>query len=232
MAKQSKGAGSASTRLRTYTGTQEQQQFEAFRQNDEIMTYTGTATDDTKKAVRVNNEAQLSRYLDREREGAIAQNIRRLGLATPNFDGDGYTISKAQVQYTAKQFVYETIDAGTRSNVDSDYAYDYRIENQLYEARESLNESWSTFDVDNLSQREKEWFINTQKAYEARAILESARIGNVKLTDAQVRRLEISAQGRYTDLLMKRKVDRTRGISMNAREKRQYLEELRRNDII
>lgn len=213
----------------------DEDKFEAFRQNDTIYTYSGAVKEDTQKVVRIKNSKQLDQYLRREKEGAVASQIRRLNLASPDFETDRYTISKDQVRYTAKQFVYETIDAGGSGfggAVPGEYSYDYRLENQLIEARESLNESWSTLDVDSLNKFERERFINTQKAYEARAILETARIGGVKLTEAQTRRLQVAAEGNYLSLLGKKRVDPRKRQHFNEREKRQYLEELRRNDII
>lgn len=235
MPKQTTGTGKKREKRRTYTGLQEQEAFEPLRRGDDIITYAGTVKEDTQKVVRVKDKEQLDRYLRREREGAVATQIRRMNLASPDFATDKYTISKEQVRYSAKRFVYETIDTGGSGfggAVGSSYSYDYKIENQLIEARESLNESWSSFDVDSLTKFEREQFINTEKAYQARAILETARIGGVKLSEAQTRRLEVAAEGNYLSLLGKKRIDPRKRQHMNAREKAQYLEELRRNDII
>lgn len=222
-------------RQRTYTATQEQREFAPFRRGDDILTYAGTVKDDTKKIVKAKDTAQLGEAIKRNPDGAIATNIRRLGLASPDFETGEYTISKAQVKDAAKQFVYETIDAGGGSfggAVSSQYSYDYRIENQVTEAKELLSESWTVLDVDNLDKFDREALVNTEKAYQARAILETARVGKVKLTDAQIKRLEIASSGGYTTLFAKKREDPRKRAFFNDFEKKNYLEELRRNDII
>lgn len=222
-------------RQRTYTATQEQREFAPFQRGDDIITYAGTVKDDTETIITAKNDAQLGQQIRDNSDGAIASNIRRLGLASPDFQTGEYTISKAQVKDAAKQFVYETIDAGGGSfsgAVPSNYSYDYRIENQLSEAKELLSDSWTVLDVDSLDKFDRESLINTEKAYQARAILETARVGKVRLTDAQIKRLEIASEGGYTTLFARKREDPRKRAFFNDFEKKNYLEELRRNDII
>lgn len=222
-----------SPRDRTITGTQEQTQFEPFRRGDDIITYAGAVKDDTNKIQRVKNNEQLDTYIRKNEDGAVATNIKELGLAVQDWNTGKYTISKALVQESAKRFVAETLDAGGTSiggRVDSAFSFDYRIEGQLMEARERLSSTWTVLDVDELSKTERQQFIETEKKYQAQAILEAARIGNVKLTGAQERRLQIAARGDYISLLGERRVDPKKRQHFNKREKQQWLEEWRRGN--
>jgi len=222
-------------RQRTYTATQEQREFAPFQRGDDIITYAGTVKDDTKRIIKVKDEKQLGEQMRKNPDGAIANNIKRLGLASPDFETGEYTISKSQVKDAAKSFVYETIDAGGggfAGAVPSNYSYDYRIDNQLSEAKELLSDSWTVLDVDSLDKFDRERLINTEKAYQARAILETARVGKIKLTDAQIKRLEVASAGGYTTLFTLKREDPRKRQGFNAFEKKNYLEELRRNDII
>jgi hypothetical protein len=222
-----------SPRERTFTGTQEQTQFEPFRRGDDIITYAGAVRDDANKIKRIKSDEQLDSYIRRNPEGAVAVNIKQMNLAVVDFETDKYTISKPLVQDAAKRFVAETLDAGGSNiggAVGSDFSFDYRIEGQLIEARERLSETWTTVDVDSLTKWERQQLIETEKKYQAQAILESARIGNVKLTDAQYRRLRIASQGDYFRLLGEKRPDPTKRAHFNKREKAQWLEEFRRGN--
>jgi hypothetical protein len=217
-----------SPRERTITGTQEQTQFEPFRRGDDIITYAGAVRDDANKVRKVTNAQQLDAYMKKNRDGAVATNMRQMGLAVADWDTDEYSISEYQVKESAKRFVAETIEGG--NDVRTEYNYDYRIESQLMEARERLSETWTTVDVDTLTKTERQQLIETEKMYQARAILESARIGKVKLSDAQYRRLQTASEGNYISLLGERKQDPKKRAHFNKWEKAKWLEEFRRGN--
>jgi hypothetical protein len=222
-----------SPRERTFTGSQEQTQFVPFRRGDDIITYAGAVQDDANKIKRVKSNEQLDSYIRRNPEGAVAGNIKQMNLAVVDFETNKYTISKPLVQDAAKRFVAETLDAGGRNiggRVGSEYSFDYRVEGQLSEANERISQTWTVLDVYELNKWDRQQLIETEKAYQARAILESARIGNVRLTDAQYKKLRIASEGNYYQLLGQKRPDPTKRVHFNSREKQQWMEQWRREN--
>lgn len=135
---------------------------------------------------KVGNTIQaLTRFLN-EDNGALANALRDpdLGLTQLNFDTDEWEVDTARTRQVAKQFVAES------QNIQ--YAKDYLISLAQQEAADNGQE------VDAAT---AEALYNQSYAVKAAAILKASELGDVKLTDAQQRRLEASLSGNYLDIV-------------------------------
>jgi len=128
-----------------------------------------------------STEESLNAFLDNSR-GPLAQQIldAEMGLTTFDFDTGAVAVDKDGVKEAAKRFVQES------QNIQ--YGKDYLL---------SLVQEQAAENGVNVSGAAVEKLMNSQYATQAKAILKTADIGGIKLTDAQYRRLTEAANGNY-----------------------------------
>lgn len=131
----------------------------------------------------------LSRFLQQS-DGPLARALRELTNVDRwfpplgiDFDTGAYFIDKQNLRDVAKAFVVEA-----RSR---EYTRDY-----LVAAMQSVARGNGV----NLTNAQAISVYNSEYRYQAQALLELSRIGSVRLTEAQVRWLTDSANGRYYEL--------------------------------
>lgn len=125
----------------------------------------------------------LARFLSQS-IGQLAETLKDpdLGLTQLNFDTDNYEVDPDRTKQVARQFVIES------QNIQ--YGKDYLVSLAQEEAQ------GNGLDID---ENTAETLYNDFYATRADAILTAAEIGNVKLTEAQQRRLEAARDGNYLD---------------------------------
>ena len=92
------------------------------------------------------------------------------------------SVNRGNVRESAKRFV--------RESMDFQYGKDYLVDTLMGFARDN-----------GIEVGDPEEFYNQQYAYQAHAILAAARIGNVRLTEPQRRRLNTAVNGNYLDMV-------------------------------
>lgn len=127
----------------------------------------------------------LNTFLDNSR-GPLAQQILdfEMGLTTLDFDTGAVAIDPDGVRTAAKRFVAES------QNIQ--YGKNYLL---------SLVQEQAAENGVNVSGADVEKLMNEQYAIQAKAILTTAQIGNVRLTEAQLRRLTAAANGNYLSIV-------------------------------
>ncbi len=150
-----------------------------------------------------NTEQSLTAFLSESR-GPLASAIRDIdaGLVELDWGTDEYTVRPDGVRDAARRFVQESLD--------TQYGRDYLASL----AQEQARASGVVVDI-----HQAEQLLNQQYAHQSQAILETARIGNVRLTEAQLRRLTESSHGQYLDLVYTRD-NSERGSLANAASRR------------
>lgn len=118
--------------------------------------------------------------------GPLAQQIKDLemNLTDIDFFSDERTVNVDNVKLAAKRFVAES------QNIE--YGKDYLL---------GLVQEMAADNGVVVSGDEVEQLYNSHYANQAQAILTTARIGNVRLTEAQIRRLTKAAAGNYASIV-------------------------------
>lgn len=130
-------------------------------------------------------EAQLTAFLNTS-QGPLAQTFREnsFGIVEENWVTGNWSVIPENVRSAAKYFVAES------QNIQ--YGRDYIL--SLVQAEAAQN--GITVDLNGAAR-----LYNQQYGYQAQAIQTAAAIANVRLTDAQRRRLETAANGDYLSLV-------------------------------
>lgn len=152
-------------------------------ENGKIATVDGFVEKD--KGTPGTTIESLNKFLDNSR-GPLAGQIMdyEMGLTTLNFDTGAVAIDPSGVKDAAKRFVAES------QNIQ--YGKDYIL---------SLVKDQAAANGVNVSGAAVEKLMNAQYATQAKAILTTASIGNVKLTEAQIRRLTETEKGNYLNIV-------------------------------
>lgn len=144
----------------------------------------------------------LNTFLNKS-EGPLARALKGMddddfehSLLNINFDTDQWEVNKANVKYQADVFLQE-------SRYVVNYSHNYLRDMIVSKAAESGLQIDKLLDADALYNRDYQ--------YKARAILTTAEVGKVKLTDAQRRRLNQAAEGNYLDMVLTEAQNRTSG---------------------
>jgi hypothetical protein len=148
-----------------------------------------------------NTRESLNEFLDKSNGPIAGALVGEPGERNPlvQFGDDGsFAVNRENVRARAAQFV--------RESQDFEMPKDYLIKLGRERAKES--------GVD-LSEREAEDVYNAEYATKAKAILAAARIGDVKLSEPQMRRLKDAERGRMLDMQYG-SPDRERGSLVNA----------------
>lgn len=141
----------------------------------------------------------LNTFLDQS-EGALARALKGIddddfehALLNINFDTDKFEVNKDNVKYQADIFLNE-----------SRYMVNY---NQAY-LREMVSDRLTQQGINITDPFELDNIYNRDYAYKAKAILTSADVGGVSLTDAQRRRLNDAADMGYMDMVLTEKYNK------------------------
>lgn len=167
-----------------------------------VMTANGEMEAD--KGAPGDSPASLNTFMQQSR-GPLATALRdpEAGLLELDWDTDQYSIRKDGVQSAAKRFVAESLDI--------QYGKDYLLS--------VMRENAAARGV-TLSDSQLERLYNQEYGTKARAIMTAARIGRVRLTEAQLRRLETAVDGEYLNMVYSREGSES-GSLVNAVERRQ-----------
>lgn len=119
-------------------------------------------------------------------DGPLATALKDFDMALLDldFDTDQWTVNDQNVKDAAKRFVAESQDI--------EYGKDYLL---------SLVQQQASENGVTLSLSQAEQAYNQLYKTQAQAILKAAEVGNVRLTDAQYRRLQEALRGNYLDLV-------------------------------
>lgn len=148
-----------------------------------------------------NTRESLNEFLEKSNGPLAGALVGEPGERSPlvEFGDDGsFAVNKANVRTRAAEFV--------RDSMDSTYPKDYLIKL----ARDKARDNGVTLD-----EAEAERLYNDEYATKAKAILAAARIGDIKLSEPQQRRLKDAERGRYLDMQYG-SPDRERGSLANA----------------
>lgn len=144
----------------------------------------------------------LNTFLNKS-DGPLARALKGMddddfehSLLNINFDTDQWEVNKANVKFQADMFLQE-------SRYVVNYGHDYLRDMIVRRAAESGLQIDKMLDADALYNRDYQ--------YKARAILTTAEVGKVKLTEAQRRRLNQAAEGNYMDMVLTEAQNRTSG---------------------
>jgi SPP1 gp7 family putative phage head morphogenesis protein len=129
--------------------------------------------------------AALNQFL-KQSQGALAKELQNdeLNLLELNWDTDEYTINRVGVKEAAKRFVAESQDI--------QYGKDYLISL----VQQDLAEQGIEINEDTAEQIYNDYFANR-----AEAIYTASQAGDVKLTEAQERRLKQAMSSEYLDMV-------------------------------
>ena len=169
------------------------------RPSRQVRTVNGMITADTGKPGE--SIADLRAFL-RDSDGPLARAMfDETGLL--DYTADGYVINRDGVRESARRFVRESQDITYSRDIIISYARQQAAGNGVIVR----------------TQLEAEGLVNQQYARQADAILSAARIGRVRLTEAQYRRLGSAFDGGYLDMVYSREGSET-GSLANAVERR------------
>lgn len=187
----------------------------------EVKTVNGYLQADTGKPPETTEE--LKAYISKNDFSPLTTNLTSTDFGAPlveidpdSDDWSAWRVNPENVKTAAKVFVSESQDVQYSKEYTIKTAQDVAVMNGV-----------------EVSDAEAEDFYNEQYATRAKAILVAARIGKVKLTEAQQRRLQAAADGNYLETVYttessergslanagRRKTPRLSGIELrNARE--------------
>lgn len=142
----------------------------------------------------IQDAQQLKMFVDQP-VGPVSYALKQSSYIEESDDGT-VKIRADRVKEAAKEYVAEA-----RTNQDTVQL------DQDADPKERIRQVQDAYWFDDVSERQAINLINRQEAAHAEALLTAARVGKVKLTDVQSRRLEAIANGQYFNLVQERYKD-------------------------